>query len=379
MRSFSLSLPSDLEVDNWLSHPVSFRCAPARRRLSFQPIPKTTARRRTHRPPGNPPPALVSRTARRVVRARWLSWSWARSCATSANATPPSGWRPTTRVRWRCWATPSRPSASTDTTTRWSASRGSSRARDPSTRSAWTASAGGRWRTPNFPPARSAPSIPSGPLRVSFGSCRVALPMEPPYVFTKDEHDDGAEVDALHVYAHELIRDPDKRWPDLLLMLGDQVYVDEGSPETREFIRSRRDVSEPPGEEVLDFEEYTRLYRESWSEPYVRWLLLDRSDRDGDRRSRHQRRLEHLPLLEGGDGPQALVAPAGGGGLHDLLDLPAPGQPVPETRCPRTRPTPGSGSRATTPGLCFATTRGAPTRIARGSAGATAATSAARA
>ena len=97
--------------------------------------------------------------------------------------------------------------------------------------------------------------------------------MKPPYVYTKDEHDDGAEVDALHVYAHELMRDPDNRWPDLLLMLGDQIYVDEGSPETREFIRSRRDVSEPPGEEVLDFEEYTRLYHESWSEPYVRWLF----------------------------------------------------------------------------------------------------------
>ncbi len=69
------------------------------------------------------------------------------------------------------------------------------------------------------------------------------------------------------------MRHHDERWPDLLLLLGDQVYVDEGSPETREFIRSRRDVSEPPGEEVVDFEEYTRLYHESWREPYVRWLL----------------------------------------------------------------------------------------------------------
>ena len=33
------------------------------------------------------------------------------------------------------------------------------------------------------------------------------------------------------------------------------------------------DVSEPPGEEVADFEEYTRLYRESWSDPDIRWLL----------------------------------------------------------------------------------------------------------
>jgi len=57
------------------------------------------------------------------------------------------------------------------------------------------------------------------------------------------------------------------------VLLGDQVYADEVSPETREFIRSRRDPSEPPGESIADFEEYTRLYRESWTEPYVRWLL----------------------------------------------------------------------------------------------------------
>ena len=36
---------------------------------------------------------------------------------------------------------------------------------------------------------------------------------------------------------------------------------------------ARRDTSEPPGEQVADFEEYTRLYRESWSDPDIRWLL----------------------------------------------------------------------------------------------------------
>ncbi len=49
--------------------------------------------------------------------------------------------------------------------------------------------------------------------------------------------------------------------------------MDEGSPKTREFIRSRRDTSKEPGEEVLDFEEYTHLYRESWTDPLVRWLF----------------------------------------------------------------------------------------------------------
>jgi hypothetical protein len=44
-------------------------------------------------------------------------------------------------------------------------------------------------------------------------------------------------------------------------------------PETAAFIRARRDVHAPPGEEIADFEEYTRLYRESWSDPDIRWLL----------------------------------------------------------------------------------------------------------
>ena len=32
-------------------------------------------------------------------------------------------------------------------------------------------------------------------------------------------------------------------------------------------------MSQPPGEEVADFEEYTRLYREAWTDPDIRWLL----------------------------------------------------------------------------------------------------------
>jgi hypothetical protein len=108
---------------------------------------------------------------------------------------------------------------------------------------------------------------------MSFGSCRVAVPHERPYTLTKSEHPEGKEVDALRVLAREMCGNPEGRWPHLLLMLGDQVYADEGAPETREFIRSRRDTSQPPGEEVADFEEYTRLYWESWSKPMARWLF----------------------------------------------------------------------------------------------------------
>jgi PhoD-like phosphatase len=112
-----------------------------------------------------------------------------------------------------------------------------------------------------------------GPFTVSFGSCRVALPHEPPYTLAKDEHPEGREFDALYTLAHELIRRPREGWPDLLLMLGDQVYVDEGSPGVRERIRASRDASEPPGAEVRSFEEYTWLYHESWADPTIRWLL----------------------------------------------------------------------------------------------------------
>jgi phosphodiesterase/alkaline phosphatase D-like protein len=80
-------------------------------------------------------------------------------------------------------------------------------------------------------------------------------------------------VDALWALALRMRDQPREDWPSLLLMLGDQVYADAGSPQTREFIRSRRSTRAPPGEEAADFEEYTRLYREAWSNPPIRWLL----------------------------------------------------------------------------------------------------------
>ena len=112
-----------------------------------------------------------------------------------------------------------------------------------------------------------------GPLRFAFGSCRVSLPHHGPYTLPKGEHPDGREFDALYSLVEEMLRADPGSWPQALLMLGDQVYADEVSPETLAFIRKRRDTREPPGEEVADFEEYTRLYRESWEDPNIRWLL----------------------------------------------------------------------------------------------------------
>ena len=110
-------------------------------------------------------------------------------------------------------------------------------------------------------------------LEVVFGSCRVAAPHVPPYSLRKDEDPRGREIDALHTLARRMSNQPREEWPDVLLMIGDQVYADEVSPATRAFLETRRNPSDPPGERVLDFEEYTQLYRESWGDPTIRWLL----------------------------------------------------------------------------------------------------------
>jgi hypothetical protein len=120
-----------------------------------------------------------------------------------------------------------------------------------------------------FPPPAIRPIDPSGKLRLVFGSCRVAVPHEPPYTLPKDQDRRGREVDALRALALRMMERPVEEWPDLLLAIGDQIYVDEDAPQ----IRSRRDTSRPPGEQVLDFEEYAHLYRESWGDPVLRWLF----------------------------------------------------------------------------------------------------------
>ncbi len=112
------------------------------------------------------------------------------------------------------------------------------------------------------------------PLRIAFGSCRVVAPHQPPWTLPpREDRKRGKGADALYAYALRMREaDPDS-WPDLLLLLGDQIYADDTSEEVQAFIRSRRDVKQPPGLEVADFEEYTRLYWEAWGDPVIRWLL----------------------------------------------------------------------------------------------------------
>ena len=132
---------------------------------------------------------------------------------------------------------------------------------------------------PAYPPPVLATLDHAVPLRLAFGSCRTSVAHD-----ARGNRKHG--IDALRAYALRMAgvthagdddpdpdRDPSQVWPGLLLFLGDQVYADETTREIREFIESRRDIDQPPGTELADYQEYAELYRIAWSDPANRWLL----------------------------------------------------------------------------------------------------------
>ena len=124
------------------------------------------------------------------------------------------------------------------------------------------------WPEPasGFPPPVIATLKPGKPLRMAYGSCRTSVP-----------HDESGNrthgVDSLRAYALAMAAGGELPWPDLVVFLGDQVYADLTSEQMQQFIRARRDIEEPPGEELQDYEEYAHLYNLAWSDPANRWLL----------------------------------------------------------------------------------------------------------
>ncbi|QEC50488.1 alkaline phosphatase family protein [Baekduia soli] len=137
-----------------------------------------------------------------------------------------------------------------------------------------------RWPSPETegPPSVIRTLDPEGPLHAVFGSCQVCVPHVPPYALTKDQDRRGREVDALLALTERLRGGTPTDLPDVLLLLGDQVYSDEISLGTRRRIeeRERRGDparADPPEGQIADFEEYTSLYHDAWGTPAMRWLL----------------------------------------------------------------------------------------------------------
>jgi phosphodiesterase/alkaline phosphatase D-like protein len=120
----------------------------------------------------------------------------------------------------------------------------------------------------DLPPSRIR-TFPEGgdpQFLMVFGSCRM------PETGDAKEHR-SMGTDALAAYANRMREQDERDWPDSLMLLGDQVYADDTTKATRKWLAGRRDLAAPPGPEVANFEEYTRLYHESWSTPLVRWLM----------------------------------------------------------------------------------------------------------
>ncbi|MFE9205811.1 alkaline phosphatase D family protein [Micromonospora sp. NPDC007230] len=127
------------------------------------------------------------------------------------------------------------------------------------------------WPVPEsgFPPSvirTRAADDRDQPVSLIFGSCRETT-----------QHATARKLppDALDAYARRLMADPDRAArPDLLVLLGDQVYADITSPTVRRLLRRRRRRPKgAPATQVVSFDEYTKLYLESWRDPEIRWLL----------------------------------------------------------------------------------------------------------
>lgn len=127
------------------------------------------------------------------------------------------------------------------------------------------------WPEPDsdFPPSviRTRGPKANKRLRIIFGSCR--------YPKTGDAKlDKKIGLDALDCYAARLTSTPVGDWPDAVLLLGDQVYADELTPEARRHLAGRRKSSaQRPPDEIVSFSEYEGLYRHTWGDPEIRWIL----------------------------------------------------------------------------------------------------------
>jgi phosphodiesterase/alkaline phosphatase D-like protein len=128
------------------------------------------------------------------------------------------------------------------------------------------------WPEPGaeFPPSviRTRGPASAHRVRAIFGSCR--------YPKTEVKKVEAKlKTDALDSYAHRMAGRPIDEWPHALILLGDQLYADELPPDEARRVAGRRRNrhGDRPPDEVVSFAEYERLYRHSWGDPEIRWLM----------------------------------------------------------------------------------------------------------
>ncbi|MGI5128383.1 alkaline phosphatase D family protein [Pseudonocardia sp. CA-107938] len=143
----------------------------------------------------------------------------------------------------------------------------------PDARTPYTVEVDGErvWPLPSSPYPQSV--IPTrgpktaGRAQLVFGSCR--------YTKVADRRlSRQLGIDALDAYSARMARAPVDEWPEALLLLGDQVYADELTPQHRRRVATRGDRHPDwPDDEIVGFDEYVGLYADAWSDPEIRWIL----------------------------------------------------------------------------------------------------------
>ncbi len=125
----------------------------------------------------------------------------------------------------------------------------------------------------DLPASVIRPIRDDGDIELVFGSCRTSLPHEPPYLQPGIGRERSHGIDALRALANRMRRQDASAWPDFLVMLGDQLYADQLSPQMRE-VTERRGGGEHTLDELCTYTEYALAYREAWGDPpLIRWLL----------------------------------------------------------------------------------------------------------
>ncbi|GHJ49825.1 alkaline phosphatase [Catellatospora sp. TT07R-123] len=125
------------------------------------------------------------------------------------------------------------------------------------------------WPPPELPPSVVTVRDPAdGDATIVFGSCREAT--------GRTHAARGHDPDVLEALAARLLagaRTGQAALPDLLALIGDQIYADELSAPTVAWLAEQERHPQAPPRQVVGFAEYVHLYHESWTDPEVRWLL----------------------------------------------------------------------------------------------------------